>query len=101
MTRQDALHARKWKTAKAARTQSRARIPWTKQQDVLLGTMPDERLARKLRRSVEAVRARRHAKRISFRRQWQPEEDKILGTRPDPDIAKLLGREVSVVALRR
>ena len=63
--------------------------------------MPDERLARKLRRSVEAVRARRHSKRISSRRRWRPEEDKILGTRPDPDIAKLLRRQISVVAQRR
>ncbi len=101
MTRQDALKAPKWKIAEAARTQSVARLRWTKQEDVLLGTMPDERLARKLRRSVEAVRARRHSKRISFRRQWHPDEDKILGTRPDPDIAKLLGLQVCVVALRR
>jgi hypothetical protein len=101
MTRQDALNAPKRKIAEAARTRSAARHRWTKRQDGLLGTMPDERLARKLRRSVEAVRGRRHLKRISIRRQWQPEEDKILGTRSDEDIATLLGREVSTVTLHR
>src|ERR1035441_7062776 len=101
MTRQHRLNAPKWKTAGAVRRRAAARLRWTKQQDVLLGTMPDERLARKLRRSVEAVRARRHSKRISSRRRWRPEEDKILGTRPDPDIAKLLRRQISVVAQRR
>ena len=74
---------------------------WTKAEDSLLGTMPDEKLARKLNRSIEAVKGRRHLKRISTRRPWQPGENKLLGTQPDSAISKLVGRVTSVVSLRR
>ena len=74
---------------------------WTKEEDALLGTMPDERLAKKLSRSVEAVRSRRHEKRISLRRTWRPEDDRLLGTRPDSQIARLVKWTTSSVSERR
>jgi hypothetical protein len=55
---------------------------WMDQQDALLGTMPDQRLAKKLGRSVDAVRARPHVERIRLRKGWRPEDEKILGSTP-------------------
>jgi len=75
---------------------------WTKEEDALLGAIPDELLARKYGRTVEAVRARRHLRRIPLpRREWRPEDDKILGTRPDAEIAERLGRVISAITYRR
>jgi hypothetical protein len=74
---------------------------WTKREDALLGTMPDARLAKRLHRSVSAIGARRHLKRISLRRIWTPAEDKLLGARPDSQIAARLKLSTSSVAERR
>ncbi len=76
-------------------------VRWTKEEDALLGTLPDERLAKKLRRSLVAVRSRRHLKRISLRRSWRPAEDKLLGTQSDHQIARRLRRAASHVSARR
>jgi hypothetical protein len=74
---------------------------WTLEEDQLLGTQPDEVLARKFGRPVSTVRARRWKKRIRVKKDWRPEDDKILGTRTDQEIALLLGRSITNVAWRR
>ena len=62
---------------------------WTKEEDEFLGRMPDLKAARKLKRSLEAVRHRRVAlSGPPFSPKymvWQPEDDRIPGTRPDAD----------------
>ncbi len=74
---------------------------WTLEEDQLLGTLPDNLLARKLGRLVSAVRHRRGKKRIRVRMLWRPEVDRILGTRTDREIALLLGRTLADVFWRR
>jgi hypothetical protein len=74
---------------------------WTLEEDRLLGTQPDQVLARKFGRPVSAVRHRRWKKRIRVRKDWRPEDDKILGTRTDRQVALFLGRSVTNVAWRR
>ena len=75
---------------------------WTREEDGLLGTQPDQVLARKFGRSVGAVRCRRWKKRIHRDlKSWRPADDRILGTRPDREIAMLLGRSRSNVVWRR
>ena len=63
---------------------ARLRAPWTPEENALLGTMPDQKLARRLKRSYDAVAARRlHQGIPSFnpkRKLWRPEDDRILGT---------------------
>jgi hypothetical protein len=75
---------------------------WMEEEDALLGTMSDEKLAKKLGRSVATVAKRREIKGIRFyRKLWRPEDDRILGTRPDSQVAKLLGRRIATVVWRR
>jgi hypothetical protein len=78
---------------------------WTKAELALLGTMRDEKLARKIGRGVNAVHAQRNNRGIpcfkSKLNLWRPEDDNILGTRPDGQIAALLGRSTYAVATRR
>ena len=80
-------------------------IHWTSEEDDLLGTMPDKKLARRLKRSYDAVAARRLNKGIPpcnpKRKSWQPEDDRVLGTRPDDQIALLLRRTVASIKNRR
>jgi hypothetical protein len=57
-------------------------IPWTPEEDDLLGTMPDKKLARRLKRSYAAVSTRRLNKGIPpcnnpKRKSWRPEDDKF------------------------
>ena len=74
-------------------------------EEELLGTMPDRRLARRLKRSVESVAARRVAKRIPIfnpkKHRWKPADDKLLGERPDAHVAMLLGISKLAVHHRR
>lgn len=44
--------------------------PWSAKEDALLGQVPDELLARKTRRKVSAVVARRHLLRVEKYRPW-------------------------------
>lgn len=74
---------------------------WTLEEDRLLGTKPDQVLAKMFSRPVSAVRQRRGKKRIRLKKDWRPEDDKVLGTRTDHEIALLLGRSVTNVAWRR
>jgi hypothetical protein len=79
--------------------------PWTPEEDALLGTMPDKKLARRLKRSYDAVAARRLHQGIPScnpkRKLWRPEDDRVLGTRPDGQIALLLRRTVLSIRNRR
>ncbi len=77
------------------------RPEWTLEEDRLLGTKPDQVLARKFGRPVSAVRHRRWKKRIRVKKDWRPEDDRILGTRTDRQVALLLGRSLTNVAWRR
>jgi len=75
---------------------------WTLEEDRLLGTKPDQVLARKFGRLVSAVRHRRWKKRIRLHlKPWRPTDDRILGTRTDREVALLLGRSVTNVGWRR
>ncbi len=75
---------------------------WTLEEDRLLGTKPDQVLARKFGRPVSAVRHRRWKKRICFYlKAWRPADDRILGTRTDREVALLLDRSVTNVGWRR
>jgi len=80
---------------------SLTRRPWTAEEDSLLGTKSDHALARKLGRTVKAVKNRRRLKGVFLVKEWRPEDDKILGTRPDRQVALLLGRLIENVAWRR
>ena len=74
-------------------------------QEALRGTMPDKKLARRLKRSYDAVAVRRLNKGIPHcnpkRKPWRQEDDKVLGTRPDEQIALLLKRSVIAIKNRR
>ena len=78
---------------------------WTPAEEQLLGTMTDERLARRLKRSVETVRTRRAHKGIPVfhpkKHCWTADDDKLLGLRPDAQVAMLLGVSEATVRRRR
>jgi hypothetical protein len=78
---------------------------WTPEQDKLLGTMRDSRLASRLKRTVVSVSVHRKRKGIpifnSKVHTWTAEDDQILGTRPDKQIALLPGVTVMAVKHRR
>jgi hypothetical protein len=78
--------------------------PWTPEQDKLLGTEPDEILARKWGRSFHAVACRRQQMKIPIFgrkvRPWTPAEDKLLGTQTDAVIAGQLRRSAVDVRWR-
>ena len=89
-----------WRATASGEQTGRNAAFWTKKEEALLGTMPDERLAKMLGRSVKAVRAHRHARRISMRKEWQPSDNKLLGKRPDRELARLRGFTTQTVSLR-
>src|SRR5207253_10965125 len=78
---------------------------YTAEEDKLLGTMPDERLAQHFGRTRLAVQARRIQLKIpKFDPQlhrWTPEEDALLGTVTDGKLAARLGLTTGAVAHRR
>jgi hypothetical protein len=67
--------------------------------------MPDMKLARRLKRSYDAVAARRLNQGIPScnpkRKLWRPHDDQVLGTRTDHQIAMLLQRTVHSIRNRR
>jgi hypothetical protein len=71
----------------------------------LLGTMADQRLAPKLKRTRRAVQMMRLTRGIPAIRPgykyWTPEDDDLLGRRPDREIALLLGHSAEAVKHRR
>jgi len=78
---------------------------WTDAEERLLGTMSDPDLARRLGRSVRAIRLRRHQRGIpkfhSQRRPWTEAEEELLGTMPDRRFARKFKRSVRSVIVRR
>lgn len=79
---------------------------WTAKEDKLLGTARDEQIAKRIRRSEDAVRARRNilgipAWNASYSKPWTAEEDALLGVVPDRVLAKRLKRTFLAVQARR
>ena len=79
---------------------------WTDREDNLLGTGRDEQIARQLKRSQSAVRARRNilgipAWNATYSRPWTPDEEALLGVVPDRVLAKRLKRTFAAVQARR
>src|SRR5439155_20342946 len=67
-----------WKDKNAGQRVNREGVSWSREEEALLGTMPDTKLARKLGRSAKAVRAKRPQKRIWFAMNPRtPEDDQI------------------------
>jgi len=85
------------------------RRAWTAEEDALLGTMTDQRLARRLGRGQGAVARRRRelgvpayrARVPQVRREWAQGEDALLGTMTDKDLAERLGCRTQEVYSRR
>jgi len=79
--------------------------PWTPAEIKLLGTLPDEEVARRIGRSVGAVIQRRELLHIPMQnpklRDWTADEDELLGTGPDAEIVRRLGRTLSATSHRR
>ena len=65
---------------------------WTAEEKTLLGTMPDEELARLVKRTAKTVRDRCYLKPIPMfaptRRHWTAAEDALLGKEPDAVLAR-------------
>ena len=78
---------------------------WTPKEERLIGTMPDRAVAKRLRRSVSAVTARRKQKEIPYLnpvlRPWQEAEIKLFGKASDEKIAKRTGRTLKSVRGKR
>jgi hypothetical protein len=75
--------------------------------DAILGTRPDEQVAKLLGRTKVAVRTRRSelgkAAWIGERRppRWTEKEIQLLGKVPDAEAAKILGKSLNSVKLKR
>lgn len=81
-------------------------VPWTAAELKLLGTVPDEVLARRLGRSRNEVQVKRIARRMPVvcgphNKRWTREEDSLLGTIADGELARRLKRSVAAVGARR
>src|SRR5262245_47291708 len=78
---------------------------WTASEDAMLGRLHDEEVARRLGRTMLAVRTRRLRKGRSLRnpkrRPWTSQEEKLLGTSTDREVARLLARHHTTVGERR
>jgi hypothetical protein len=78
---------------------------WSKAEDKWPGRDSDRAIARRLGRTVTAVRTRRRQLGIrssAWREiKWVPAQEKLLGTMPDRKVARRLGRSATVVHARR
>jgi hypothetical protein len=78
---------------------------WTKAEDVLLGTMSDEDLAKKLGRPKMGVSLRRQQFKIPVfapqRVRWTPADDALFGRFSNEEIVRRLGRTILSVKGRR
>jgi hypothetical protein len=76
---------------------------WTAEEIALLGTVPDEELARRIGRTPNAVRVMRD--RLGIPRptggRWRDEDLALQGTLPDRVVARRLGRSLSSVTQKR
>jgi hypothetical protein len=81
--------------------------PWTPNEDTLLGTDLDHRIARRLRRTVHAVRARRRSLSIppaatgTVPHDWTRRELALLGTASDAAVADQIGLSRRTVISKR
>ena len=76
---------------------------WTPEDIALLGTLPDEEVARRTGRTVNAVRLKREELGIPnpAGNRWRPEDITLLGTLPDREVARRLGRPLHSVTQKR
>jgi hypothetical protein len=76
---------------------------WSAKDIALLGTIPDEEVARLTGRRVRAVRQKREALHIPnpTGNRWRAEELALLGTMPDREAALLLRRSLQSVTQKR
>jgi len=79
---------------------------WSDREDKLLGTAADQQIAKQIRRSENAVRARRSILGIPawhaiYSKPWTAEEDALLGALPDRVLARKLKRTFAAVQFRR
>lgn len=81
------------------------REPWQDYELRLLARIRDEQLARFLKRSTEAIAAKRELLGLPIfkpqRIRWSSREIELLGKRPDKTIARMLGRSRYAVQLKR
>ncbi len=87
-----------------------AGVPWTADEDALLGTMKDGDVAERTGRSEEAVSSRRYVLNVAaFTKRrprrapatWSAEKDRLLGTMPDGDLGRKLRCSPMAVFYRR
>ncbi len=80
-----------------------AGMSWTDRELSLLGEYPDREVARRLRRSVDAVSLKRRKLGITAWTQprWTEDELALLGTASDREIAKQIGRSLFAVQTKR
>ena len=84
----------------------RTHYRWRPEEVALLGTAPDHEIAKRLRRTMDAVQQKRTElgiptfSRSPFRR-WTAEEGALLGAAPDEEIAARIGRSLEAVRTRR
>jgi hypothetical protein len=73
---------------------------WTEEEIALLGQLPDAVVARKIRRTVEAVRLKRGKLSLAnpTTTHWTAEGIALPGVMPDTEVAKCLGRSAGSVA---
>jgi hypothetical protein len=76
---------------------------WTEEEIALLGQLPDAKIARKIRRTVEAVRRKRGKLGLAnpTTTHWTAEEIALLGTMFDDEVANRLGRSAASVTQKR
>ncbi len=82
------------------------RVPrnWQKWELALIGTAPDNAVARKIGRSVVSVRKKRYSLGlpcVPLVKPWTPAEIALLGKLPDKEIARRVGKRYSTVQLKR
>jgi hypothetical protein len=76
---------------------------WRSEAIALLGTVPDEEVAQRTERTVEAVRQKREELGIDNpgSNRWTPEQIALLGKLPDREVARKIGRSLSSVTQKR
>jgi hypothetical protein len=76
---------------------------WTPEDIALLGTLPDEEVAQRTGRTVDAVRRKRWERAIPnpASNRWAAEDVALLGTEPDKVVAEMVRRSVGAVLQKR
>jgi hypothetical protein len=82
---------------------ARRKRAWPEEHLALLGTLPDDELARQLGKTENAVRIQRERRGIPnpSGHGWSEEELALLGTLPDADVAKQIDRTEGAVTSKR